>query len=131
VQVGMCTRGRCDQQGCKAEAACFFFYQTKTRGGKKKRDRIPFFFFYGVRRKDDTEKNSKVFEFVRILFEKGFFFFEKKHRRAVPRQRHGVGFFCFSQFHREQITIDSSRVSGNISRGDQGIAGMEANGKKK
>jgi hypothetical protein len=56
--------------------------------------------------------------------------FEKSTGGQCRDSDTGVGFFCFSQFHREQITIDSSRVSGNISRGDKGIAGMEANGKK-
>jgi hypothetical protein len=108
VQVGMCTRGRCDQQGCNAEwRRVFFFTEFAEKMTQKKNRRC-------------SNCSNAVREFL----------FEKKHKRAVPRQRHGVGFFV-SQFHREQITIDSSRVSGNISRGDKGIAGMEANGKKK
>ena len=81
-------------RGAKQRAACFFFYQTKNSRRKKEKGQDSIlFFFYGVRRKDDTEKNSKVFEFVRILFEKGFF--RKKAQAGCAATATRGRFFLF------------------------------------
>jgi hypothetical protein len=131
--VGTCTRGRCDQQGCNAEwrrAFFFFFTQTKKLEEEKKGTGFHiFFFFTEFAEKMTQKKKSKVFE----LFERcsRIFVRKKKGTSGQCRDSDTGSVFFVSQFHREQITIDSSRVSGNISRGDKGIAGMEANGKKK
>jgi hypothetical protein len=71
---------------------CFFLPNKKLEEEKRKGTGFHFF-FYGVRRKDDTEKKSKVFE----LFERCSRIFVRKKAQAGSAATATRGrFFCFT-----------------------------------